>query len=311
MLRRLEKGLNSAKMKSHPSESSSPFQTDELRTSPQHTVIYSALPPPHSSYPPAPSSTFSSPEQAPSQPPRTYPTYHSPVAYSPSGSGARSALQAEEDEEDQERNDDAFIPAKLIKRESQRNSFFRTILNPEETPATTIISVPHRSTSFTPPQIPSPVPVDLNDPVAAGIITDIEAKTLFDAFFLRLNPFINLFDPTLHTVPYVRLRCPFLFTVLIMVGSKFFKTDRYRSCQKLANAFANRAFAEDRKSVEVVQAYACMTYWKEADDTVSPFCFDVVDISLIRDILQRTWTFIGLVHFYFPFLYFLRLNLYL
>jgi len=273
MLRRLEKGLNSAKMKSHPSDSSSPFQTDELHTSPQHTVIYSAIPPtPHSSYPPAPSSTFSSPEQAPSQPPRSYPTYHSPVAYSPSGSGARSALQAEEDEEDQERNDDAFIPAKLIKRESQRNSFFRTILNPEETPATTTISVPHRNTSFTPPQIPSPVPVDLSDPVAAGIITDIEAKTLFDAFFLRLNPFINLFDPTLHTAPYVRSRSPFLFTVLLMVGSKFFKTDRYRSCQKLANAFANRAFAEDWKSVEVVQAYACMTYWKEADDTVSSFC---------------------------------------
>jgi hypothetical protein len=191
---------------------------------------------------------------------------------------ARPVVRVEEEEDDeQDRNDEAFIPAKLIKQESLRNSFFRTILNPEEAPP----PIPRRSESFTPPQIPSPLSTaDLSDPISAGVITDVEAKTLFDAFFLRLNPFINLFDPALHTVSYVRSKSSFLFTVLVMATCKFFKTSKYKYCQRLANAYANRAFLEDKKSIEVAQAYACMTYWKEPDDTVSSFYF-ILDFVLI------------------------------
>jgi hypothetical protein len=96
---------------------------------------------------------------------------------------------------------------------------------------------------------------------------------LFDAIFLRLNPFINLFDPTLHTPTYVRSKCPFLFTTLIMAGCKFFKAEKFKRCQKLANEFAIRAFAEGWKRIEVVQAFACLTYWKEPDDTVGLFSY--------------------------------------
>src|SRR5258707_12942247 len=47
MLRRLEKGLNTAKMKSQPAEGSSPFQADEHRTSPQQAMPYASNPPLH------------------------------------------------------------------------------------------------------------------------------------------------------------------------------------------------------------------------------------------------------------------------
>ncbi|KAF9532438.1 fungal-specific transcription factor domain-containing protein [Crepidotus variabilis] len=284
MLRRLEKGLNTAKSKSQPSESTSPFQDDEMSTSPQlQTMTY----PPPASAPPLPApppssqstytstSTYAAPEQPPPPPPppppsQSYSSYASTSAYATPVPGPSRPMYADDDDDDQDRMDDAFIPAKLIKQESQRNSFFRTILNPEEAPS----HIPRRSNSFTPPQTSSNSVSGLSDPITAGWITEAEAKTMFDAIFLRLNPFINLFDPALHTVAYIRSKSSFLLTVLVMAGCKFFKAERYKQCQKLVNEFAMRAFIESWKSVEVVQAFACMTYWKEPDDT-------------------RTWMFIG------------------
>ena len=91
---------------------------------------------------------------------------------------------------------------------------------------------------------------------------------LFDLLFLRLNPFICLFDPSLHSVSYVRSRSRFLFTTLIMAGCKFFRPELYHVCAKMANDLAIRAFTENWISVEVVQAFACLCYWKEPEDTV-------------------------------------------
>lgn len=255
MLRRLEKGLNTAKPKSQPPEQ------DEVPSSPlQPSMSY--LPPPPPSYP-----TPEQPQSAPPPPSQAYSSYASSSAYPTPVPGPSRQIEADDDDDDQDRMDDAFIPAKLIKRESQRNSFFRTILNPEETPS----SIPRRSDSFTPPQPPLNSSVCLNDPITAGLITEGEAKTMFDAIFLRLNPFINLFDPALHTVAYIRSKSPFLFTVLIMAGCKFFKAEKYKACQRLVNEFATRSFSEGWKSVEIVQAFVCMIYWKEPDDTVCLF----------------------------------------
>nr|GAT58033.1 predicted protein [Mycena chlorophos] len=204
MLRRLEKGLNSAKLKSHVSD-------------------------------PAPSPTDDIPEQA-----------------------AREI----DDDQDPDPDSRTLFPAKLIK-ENQRNSFFRTILNPADGPA----SGPSRSLNSPPNGAPL-------DAISAGIVDEDLATILFDLLFLRLNPFINLFDVTLHTAKRVRARCPLLFTTLIAAATKFFRPELYKSCQKLAHELAVRAFAEAWKRVEVVQAFACLTYWKDPDD-------------------NRTWTYIG------------------
>jgi len=259
MLRRLEKGLNSAKMKSQSSDTTSPYHTDDLHVSSNPDGHYPASRSRDHSY--SSSGTHFPKHELP---PPTIPPYQNADMYATSSTGSRN-VEMEDDEEDMDRNEEPFFPAKLIRMENQRNSFFRTILNPEEAPAAT----PQRNASYTPPQNKPVVAPGLHDPISAGIISEDDAKTLFDAIFLRLNPFVNLFDPTLHTVDYVRSKCPFLFTTLIMAGCKFFKAEKFKECQKLANEFAVRAFAESWKRVEVVQAFACLTYWKDPDDTVS------------------------------------------
>jgi hypothetical protein len=261
MLRRFEKELNSAKMKSHPSEPMSPYNTDEVcnpNRQASHLTIRTSDPTFCS-----PSAHFSANDLSPTSL-QTYPVLD---GYLPSSNDSRSMdiMDEVDEDDDPDRQEDAFFPAELIKSETQQNFFFRTILNPEEVRAA---ASPNRSSSFTPHQVVS-TSNGLSDPITAGIVTETEAVTLFDAIFLRLNPFINLFDPALHTVSYVRSKCPFLFTTLIMAGCNFFQTEQFKQCQKLANEFAVRAFTESWARVEVVQAFACLTYWQDPDDDVS------------------------------------------
>ena len=258
MLRRLEKGLNSAKLKSHANESSM------------------SLP-----YPPEGRSgdRFPNNELPPLNLP---PDYDGP--FPPLSSGSR--LKHEDEDDESEKTDKGIIPLKLIQKE--RNSYLKTILNPEPSEPSGYKTSSERSGTVdtqrqpTPPSSARPNPpvppvlkIDgLDDPITAGIIDETHANVLFDLFFLRLNPFINLFDPALHTVGYVRARCPFLFTTIMMACCKFFDAERYKKVSQLANEFAVRAFADNWKRVEVCQAFACLTYWHEPGD-------------------QRTWTYIG------------------
>jgi hypothetical protein len=245
MLRRLEKGLNNAKLKSQALETSSPVSPTDLRMrrGDSHTR---------------------SPGRYSNDLPRlNVPSFNGDDRTDPK---LRSATDEEENES--EGKPDCMFPADLIRRENQRHSFFKTILNPShENPATSLRS--DRSNSTTSSQAAnSSASHVLKDPVTMGILDESNAKVLFDLVFLRLNPFVNLFDPALHTPDYVRSKSPFLFTVLIMAGCKFFKPESFKPCQKLAHEFAIRVFADNEKSVEVVQAFACLTYWREPEDTV-------------------------------------------
>ncbi|KAJ8078494.1 hypothetical protein PM082_012776 [Marasmius tenuissimus] len=260
MLRRLEKGLNTAKLRSQTSETGSSF-ADGSR------------PIPHDRYGRDDHLT-SAGTHFPSNelPPLTFPgPFGQSGGYPPSTTSSRTADMDEDD--DPGRTEDTIYPAKLIRCADRRHSFFRTILNPEQSPAPGPSSA--RSTS---PLSQSNTTLfgtgDVQDPVSSGLIDENQAKVLFDLLFLRLNPFINMFDPSLHSVPYVRKKSPFLFTVLLMAGCKFFEPKSFKACQKLANELAVKAFMESWKSVEVVQAFACLTYWRDSDD-------------------NRTWTYIG------------------
>ncbi|PVG02850.1 hypothetical protein CPB86DRAFT_548759 [Serendipita vermifera] len=176
--------------------------------------------------------------------------------------------------------DDGIYPARVVDRESKRHSFFRTILNPLENsdppaaPGEKPKSDAEKARALLPTSRPVVLDPNVQDPIELGLLDENEAKFLFDLVFARLNGFINLFDPKLHTVPYVRARSPFLFSCLIMAGCKFWKAELYRQCQQIAHSFAYKAFAEGWTSIEVIQAFACLVYWKEPDDT-------------------RTWTYIG------------------
>ena len=259
MLRRLEKGLNTAKMKSHSAEVSMPVSYSSERTG--HQEYKYGGRPSEAGYP-----VTSSPYTTNGLPPiSNIAGYPNAIALDGLSNSSRSL---DMDDDDLDKNEQPLFPAKMISRENQRNSFFRTILNPEDGPSVQD-PLSQRGNSRTPPQIRiAPIPPGLNDPVTAGIITEKDAHVLFDLIFLRLNPFVNLFEPALHTVAYVRSKCPFLFTTLVMAGCKFFRHEDFRACQKLANEFAFRAFAEGWKRVEVVQAFACLTYWKDYDDKV-------------------------------------------
>lgn len=253
MLRRLEKGLNNAKLKSQSLETpTSTSPTDwRMRRGESRT-------------------------RSPGRYSNDLPRLNLPTSFDGDDRTDPKLRSATDDEEnDSEGKQDAMFPADLIRRENQRHSFFKTILNPShENPATCLRSDRSNSTTSS-HTTSSPTVHTIKDPVSAGILDESNAKVLFDLVFLRLNPFVNLFDPALHTPDYVRSKSLFLFTVLIMAGCKFFKPESFKSCQKLAHEFAVRAFAENCKSVEVVQAFACLTYWKEPEDT-------------------RTWMYIGL-----------------
>ncbi|KAL1722725.1 fungal-specific transcription factor domain-containing protein [Schizophyllum commune] len=242
MLRRLEKGLNSAKLKSHSQEG---LAGGSEGRSPSHQG----------------DSSFGT---------------HFPGNQLPPLSHLYESGGHMPDEDDADTSKPNIFPRNLVENSNKR-TFFSTILNPADQSAPSHAGSPaSQPEAFppSPPRLPPLGPDALRDPVASGILDEKTASDFFDMFYLRLNPFINLFDPELHTVNYVRSRCPFLFTTMLMAGCKFFASEKYKEVQKLAHEFAVKAFAEGWKRVEVIQAFACLTYWKEPDDT-------------------RTWTYIG------------------
>ncbi|KAJ3477364.1 hypothetical protein NLI96_g10513 [Meripilus lineatus] len=267
VLRHLEKGLSDAKAKSQQAASSQlsrPDAQSAIERFPNNELPPLNIPPDY--------------EPGPSHKSHNQPSHPMDVD--------------ESQEDDPEKRGEGLYPAQLIRKaQNERTSFFKTILNPEPSsdaapassssrPTAEMVhapSAPPRShTPCTPPvQVIAPIdPSELKDPIASGLIDERQAVVFFDLFFLRLNPFINLFDPALHTVQYVRSHCPFLFSTIIMACCKFFQPELYPRALQVANAYALRAFAENWKRIEVVQAFACLTYWKEPHDT-------------------RTWTYIG------------------
>ncbi|KIY64582.1 hypothetical protein CYLTODRAFT_425074 [Cylindrobasidium torrendii FP15055 ss-10] len=252
MLRRLEKGLINAKRKNTAQDYSQPgpsvYPGGAYHTPTNTHFPSNELPPPHN----------------------MSPQYPADGGY-PQSAGSSRTIEVDDEDDDREENDEVY-PARVIKKENQRNNFLRTILNPEDEH----VKVQTRgSESYSPPSRDTASPVNnVTDPIDAGLVTEEDAKILFDAIFIRLNPFINLFDPALHTVQYVRSKSRFLFTVLIACGCRFFKHDAFKQCQRMAQDLAIQAFADQWKCIEVCQAFACLIYWREPDE-------------------NRTWTYIG------------------
>ncbi|KAL7283115.1 hypothetical protein ACG7TL_002540 [Trametes sanguinea] len=256
MLRRLEKGLNNAKAKQPPTSLLS-------QTSPS-------------------AAQFSSADGA------------GPSTFAPSSSHSAQQYDDTMDDDEDDRPEEALYPEKVIR--SSRSSFLDVVMNPEPPAAPDHAhpvsggssdrahSLP-KTASHSPTRSqgsPQPRPYTglfngyvPKDPVAAGIIPETQVDHFFDMFFLRLNPFINLFDPSLHSPAYIRRLSPFLFTAILMACCKFFCANLYPAVRRLAEEWCVFTFQEGIESVETVQALACMTYWKEPAD-------------------RRTWMYIGM-----------------
>ncbi|THH10853.1 hypothetical protein EW145_g1063 [Phellinidium pouzarii] len=213
MLRRLEKGLNNAKLKSQAAESALPSidprpgSTGDIQV---RLLGQSDIP----QYRPDLASRRPTLDNQPER------------AFHPQVSGACSM---DEDENDGEPNEEGMYPAKLIKKEKQRNSFFGTVLgpsgsarSPEEHACSSVSPTnadhsTYASVTRQPFLFPPPFG-SLDDPIQKGFMDEQTAENIIEMVLIRLNPFINLFDPELHSFTYIRKKCPFLFTTLLMAG---------------------------------------------------------------------------------------------
>ncbi|KAG8777967.1 hypothetical protein FRC12_000100 [Ceratobasidium sp. 428] len=114
-----------------------------------------------------------------------------------------------------------------------------------------------------------------------GIIKPAEVEILFKIFFEQLNPFVAILDPTLHTPAFVFGRCPFLFTAICAISSRYYRKrpELYTIAMHFAKQSAATALIDGWKSVELVQAYILMS---------------VYPVPARRWEEDRTWLYLGL-----------------
>jgi hypothetical protein len=96
-----------------------------------------------------------------------------------------------------------------------------------------------------------------------GLVSPTDVNKLFEIFYEKLNPFISLLDPVLHTPASTFTRCPFLFTVICAVSSRYYadKSEIYPIAMHFAKHAAANALIDGWKSVELCQAYIIMSIW--------------------------------------------------
>jgi len=96
-----------------------------------------------------------------------------------------------------------------------------------------------------------------------GLVAPEDVDKLFDIFYNRVNPFISLLDPVLHTPASTFARCPFLFTVICAISSRYYteKSEIYPIAMHFAKHSAANALIDGWKSVELSQAYILMSIY--------------------------------------------------
>ncbi|GLB37436.1 putative GAL4-like Zn(II)2Cys6 (or C6 zinc) binuclear cluster DNA-binding domain [Lyophyllum shimeji] len=90
-----------------------------------------------------------------------------------------------------------------------------------------------------------------------------EIDYLFKIFFERVNPFFSILDPELHIPEKLIWTCPFLFTVICAVSSRYYeeRPSLYLPAMEFARDAAGRALIDGSKSVDVCQAYLLMAVY--------------------------------------------------
>jgi hypothetical protein len=90
-----------------------------------------------------------------------------------------------------------------------------------------------------------------------------DVEKLFQIFYERVNPFISVLDPVLHTPASTFARCPFLFTVICAISSRYYaeKSEIYPIAMHFAKHSAANALIDGWKSVELCQAYILMSIY--------------------------------------------------
>ncbi|TFL07626.1 fungal-specific transcription factor domain-containing protein, partial [Pterulicium gracile] len=100
-----------------------------------------------------------------------------------------------------------------------------------------------------------------------------EIVDLFQIYFERINPFFSLLDPAYHTHSRLIWSCPFLFTVICAVASRYYakRPGLYPLAMEFARDCAGKALVDGFKSIDICQAYLILAVYpvpkkKWADD---------------------------------------------
>ncbi|ORY90308.1 hypothetical protein BCR35DRAFT_299935 [Leucosporidium creatinivorum] len=123
-------------------------------------------------------------------------------------------------------------------------------------------------TPFARPQLKRPA-IDARrepDPIDMHVLTELDAHQLFEHYHQKMNAFIILLDPHLHTVDYVRQTSPILFTSILAVSAKFIRPQLYPSLLMAAKQLVGRGIIDGQVSVGLVQSLLLQVYWKEPED---------------------------------------------
>ncbi|KAF9453200.1 hypothetical protein P691DRAFT_801540 [Macrolepiota fuliginosa MF-IS2] len=90
-----------------------------------------------------------------------------------------------------------------------------------------------------------------------------EIQELFSLYFARINPFFSVLDPELHTAENLIWCCPFLFTVMCAVASRYYvsRPDVYPLAMDFARDIAGQMLVEGNQSIDVCQAYLIMAVY--------------------------------------------------
>ncbi|KAI0370732.1 hypothetical protein BV20DRAFT_943680 [Pilatotrama ljubarskyi] len=96
-----------------------------------------------------------------------------------------------------------------------------------------------------------------------GLVTPDDVDKLFKIYFERINVHCDILDPALHTPATTFNRCPFLFTVICAISSRYYqeKSDIYPIAMHFAKHAAASALLNGWKSVELAQAYLLMSLY--------------------------------------------------
>ncbi|GAK65109.1 uncharacterized protein PAN0_007d3326 [Moesziomyces antarcticus] len=121
------------------------------------------------------------------------------------------------------------------------------------------------------------------DPVELGLVELRELERLFDIFFARINPVLDLFDPFLHSVAFVRMRSAFLTTVISSMAARFSDTPQdARLAAVLDKHWQEKLLPMillgGYKSVEISQAFLILTTYSRPTN------------RLVDD---RSWQYLG------------------
>ncbi|KAL5638649.1 hypothetical protein ACGC1H_003117 [Rhizoctonia solani] len=103
------------------------------------------------------------------------------------------------------------------------------------------------------------------DILTLKVVTDDEVEHLFRIFHERIDAVIAIIDPTIHTVAGVKARCPFLFTVICAIASRYWveRPELYTVLMHHAKSAAATAITDGWKSLEVCQAYLLLSIYPQ------------------------------------------------